>query len=101
MATRRSRNAATLPGRPLRFNEKLVLNQWILSLFEVESFAQLSEDLKSPDLERYDENNVSLVHHQLTQRLFQRGHLNNQVLLAYDENIFKHSQFLNEQRREP
>lgn len=87
--------------RPLRFNEKLVLNQWILGLFEVESFAKLSEDLKNPELEGYDENNVSLFHHQLTQRLFERGQLSNQILLAYDEDIFKHTQRLNERRREP
>lgn len=101
MATRRRRNTANLFERPLRFNEKLVLNQWILSLFEVENFAKLSEDLKSLELEGYDENNVSLFHHQLTQRLFERGELSDQILLAYDENIFKHTHRLNERRRDP
>lgn len=101
MATRRRRTAPSLLDQPLRFNEKLVLNQWILSLFEVESFAKLSEDLKNPDLEDYDENNVSLFHHQLTQRLFERGHLSNDVLLGYDENIYRHTHRLNERRKEP
>jgi len=68
---------------------------------EVDSFAKLAEDLKSTDLEGYDENNVSLFHRQLTQRLFQRGELNNQILLAYDENIFKHTRQMNHRRREP
>lgn len=101
MATRRKRSTPGLLDRPLRFNEKLVLNQWILSLFEVESFAKLSEDLKSPELEGYDENNVSLFYHQLTQRLFQRGQLSNDLLLAYDENIFRHTHRINERRKEP
>ncbi|MDQ5845917.1 MAG: DEAD/DEAH box helicase family protein, partial [Acidobacteriota bacterium] len=98
MATPRRRNRSE---QPLRFNEKLVLNQWILSLFEVESFAKLSEDLKKTELEGYDENNVSLFYHELTQRLFERGELSSQILLAYDENIFKHTHRLNERRREP
>jgi hypothetical protein len=101
MATRRRRNTANLFERPLRFNEKLVLNQWILSLFEVENFAKLSEDLKNVELEGYDENNVSLFHRQLTQRLFERGQLSDQILLTYDENIFKHTHRLNERRRDP
>lgn len=100
MATRRKNKTGGLPSRPLRFNERLVLNQWILSLLEVDSFAKLSEDLRSTDLEGYDENNISLFHHQLTQRLFQRGELDNQILLSYDENIFKHTQQLNYRRRE-
>src|SRR6266496_110589 len=99
MATRRRRTS--LLDRPLRFNEKLVLNQWILSLFEVENFAKVSEDLKSTELEGYDENNVSLFHHQLTQRLFERGQLSNEILLAYDENIFRHTHRLNERRKDP
>lgn len=101
MATRRRRNTTKLFERPLRFNEKLVLNQWILSLFEVENFAKLAEELKDAELEGYDENNISLFHHQLTQRLFERGQLSNQILLTYDENIFKHTHRLNERRRDP
>jgi hypothetical protein len=101
MATRRRRATPSLLDRPLRFNEKLVLNQWILSLFEAENFAKLSEDLKSTELEGYDENNVSLFYHQLTQRLFERGQLSNEILLAYDENIFKHTHRLNERRKDP
>lgn len=98
MATRRRRS--TPDRQPLRFNEKLVLNQWILSLFEVESFTKLSEDLKNPDLEGYDEDNISLFYHQLTQRLFERGQLSNEVLLGYDENIYRHTHRLNERRKE-
>lgn len=99
MATRRRRAAPSRLDQPLRFNEKLVLNQWILSLFEVESFAKLSEDLKNPDLEAYDEDNISFFYHQLTQRLFEHGQLSNEVLLGYDENIYRHTHRLNEPER--
>jgi len=57
-ANRRTRNLRSL-GRPLKFDQKLVLNQWILSLFEVSSFDQLSEGMKIPELEGFDEDNVS------------------------------------------
>ena len=43
---------------PLRFDEKLVLNQWMLSLFEVNDFDKLAEHLKPLQLEGLDENNV-------------------------------------------
>ena len=87
--------------RRLRFNEKLIFNQWLLSLFEVKSLAELSHDLKDPDLEQYDENNISYYYHQLTNRVSERARLSSQTLLAYDENIFKHTYSLNQRCREP
>jgi hypothetical protein len=95
---------ATTPRRrtrrkpTLKFSQKLLLNQWMLGLFEVETLEQLVGELKDENLEKYDENNVSLFHHALTARLFQRGELSNEVLLGYDENIFRHTQRLNAHR---
>ncbi len=85
----------------LKFSQKLVLNQWVLGLFEVDSLEKLVNELKDEHLETYDENNVSMFHHVLTGRLFERGELNNQVLLGYDENIFRHTQRLNAHRPRP
>lgn len=99
--------AATTPRRRsrrtpnLKFSQKLVLNQWVLGLFEVNSLEQLVGDLKDERLEAYDENNVSLFHQVLTARLFERGQLSNEVLLGYDENIFRHTQQLNAHRPQP
>lgn len=90
---RRTRRTPTL-----KFSQKLVLNQWMLGLFEVETLEQLVGELKDERLEAYDENNVSLFYHALTARLFQRGELSNEVLLGYDENIFRHTQRLNAHR---
>jgi hypothetical protein len=49
-AARRIRNPRTQTA-PLRFDQRLILNQWMLSLFEVNSFEQLAELLKGPDVE--------------------------------------------------
>ena len=85
----------------LKFSQKLVLNQWVLGLFEVDSLEKLVGELKDEHLEAYDENNVSMFYHVLTARLFERGELSNQVLLGYDENIFRHTQRLNAHRPQP
>jgi hypothetical protein len=42
---------------PRKFDQKLVLNQWMLWLFEKKSFAQLAEPFKSADLEGLNEDN--------------------------------------------
>jgi hypothetical protein len=49
----------------LRFVEKLVLNQWMLSLFEVDDFDKLAERMKSLDLEGLDESNVHKFLHEM------------------------------------
>jgi hypothetical protein len=51
-------------GRPqVPFVHKLVLNQWLLSLFDVKRFEQLAEHLRNEKLEGMDENNVHHFHH--------------------------------------
>ena len=78
--TRRARR----PQAPaLRFDQRLVLNQWILSLFEEDSFIPLTEGLQDAALEGVDENNVSRFHHVIAARLFERHELTRDVLLQY------------------
>ena len=48
------------------FTYKLVLNQWLLSLFNVKRFEDLAEPLRNEALEGLDENNVHRFHHALT-----------------------------------
>ena len=52
----------------LRFEQRLVLHQWMLSLFGVSSFDRLAANLKAPELEGSDENNVSRFYHVLRRR---------------------------------
>lgn len=84
--------------RPLRFDQKLILNQWLLDLLEVSDFDQLAEWLKDPSLEGVDENNISHYHHVLRSRLFERKELPGDLLLAYDQNIVRHWKRITERR---
>lgn len=76
---------------PLKFDKRLVLNQWLLTLFEVNSLEELAEGMKDTRLEGLDENNISRFYHFLSGRLFERKALNKDVLLQYDQNIISHS----------
>jgi len=97
MAKKRAKRNET---PPLRFDEKLVLNQWMLSLFEVGSFDKLAENLKSLELEGLDENNVHKFLHQM-RLLWEYEEFPGDTLLGYDQNIVKHTLALSEKRAEP
>jgi len=84
--------------KPLKFDQKLVLNQWILSLFEVSNFNQLADGMKSPELEGFDEDNVTRFYHVLRARLFDRKELPADILLGYDQNIVRYWKFITEKR---
>lgn len=43
----------------LKFDQKLVLFQWMLRLFEVNSLEELAAELKDPALEGFDEENLT------------------------------------------
>ena len=94
----RHRAAAQTIRPQVPFPYKLVLNQWLLSLFNVEWFEQLAEHLRNEKLEGLDENNIHRFHHALTAQLFNLTHLPTELLLEYDQNIVKHTQRLNERR---
>lgn len=80
------------------FVYKLVLNQWLLSLFKVERFEQLTEHLRNEKLEGLDENNIHHFHHELANPLLGLDKGFCDLLLEYDQNIVKHTQRLNERR---
>ena len=88
-----SRRAARLP-----FDQRLVLNQWLLGLFAVASFDDLAKGLDDPELEGFDDDNVSRFYHALAVRLFDRARLSRDALLAYDQNIVRHWQAITARR---
>jgi hypothetical protein len=96
IASRLSRRANIRPQVPFAY--KLVLNQWLLSLFNVKSFDQLAEHLRGEGLEGLDENNIHRFHHALTAHLFDLPELPTELLLEYDQNIVRHTLRLNERR---
>lgn len=102
MARGKRNNSALFPARPaLKFDQKLVLNQWLLGLFEVGSFDELAQTLKNPALEGVTEDNVSRFHLALVNRTVDRRELTKDVLLGYDNNIVRHTQVINQRRAEP
>jgi len=96
----RSGGAAVATPVPLKFHQKLVLNQWLLYLFDKPSFAALAEPFKLAVLEGLDEDNN---HHFLKvfNTLFKLEEFPDAILLAFDNNIVRHTQTLNEHRKEP
>ena len=94
----RKKAGATRKKPQVAFAHKLVLNQWLLSLFNVERFEDLAEHLRNEALEGLDENNIHHFHHALTAQLFNLTRLPTELLLEYDQNIVKHTQRLNERR---
>src|SRR5580658_4928334 len=96
--TANRRRATAAVSKPLKFYQRLVLNQWMLSLFGVARFEALAGDLKGAHLEGLDENNVSNFHQALRLRLFERKELPHDLLLAYDQNIVRHWRQITERR---
>ena len=90
---RRANNRTKVP-----FASKLILNQWLLSLFNVKRFEELAERLHDEALEGVDENNIHRFHHALKAHHCDPTQLSAEVLLEYDQNIVKHTQRLNERR---
>jgi hypothetical protein len=80
------------------FAYKLVVNQWLLSLFNAKRFEELAELLRNEALEGLDENNVHHFHHALTAQLFNLTQLPTELLLEYDQSIVAHTLRLNERR---
>ena len=94
----RKRAGATRKKPQVPFAHKLVLNQWLLSLFNVKRFEELAEPLRDEALEGLDENNIHHFHHALTARFFNLTQLPTELLLEYDQNIVRHTQRVNERR---
>lgn len=76
----------------MKFNEKLVLNSYLLSLFGVGSFEELAKDLKASRLEELDENDNSLFYHELKDKLVSTHKIiSDDKLQEYDENIVRYT----------
>ena len=82
----------------LPFEKRLILNQWILSLFGKKSFDSLAQHLKHPELEGFDENNITKFYHELVKLIDNNGPLTSEDLLRYDQNIVRHWKKITEMR---
>ena len=84
-------------SQQLRFEQRLVLNQWILGLFEVATFDDLTAGLKDPAFEGFEPDNTSRFYQNL-RLLFDREQLPHDLLLQYDQNIVRHWQAITSRR---
>jgi hypothetical protein len=73
----------------LKFDQRLVLTNWMFSLFGVATFEGLGKHMRDAASEGFDEDGISRFH-QCVKLLFDRPELSNDILLAYDGNIVRH-----------
>ncbi|MBI5141307.1 MAG: DEAD/DEAH box helicase family protein [Nitrospirae bacterium] len=106
------------------FRNKLVLNQWLVSLFGIDPliehkvngtvvrpFHKLAEPIRDPRLEGLDKDNLHFFYHHLGDSpLFSYAdptaempgfRINRDMLLTYEQSIVRHTQTINEKRRRP
>jgi len=85
-------------NKAINLNDCLVLNKYFLSLFGKKDFRELAEDMRSADLEGYNEENTSYFHEFIVRKYVKLGFLNKDKLKEYDENIFRYVQHIGEGR---
>lgn len=93
--------AARKQPNSLKLYKKLVLNQYILKLFGVESFEDLAQNLKQVEDEGYDENNNTYYCRELLDKFAEKCTIPPSELLSYDENIVRHTLRISEKRQQP
>lgn len=94
MGAKRTKKA----NKAINLNDCLVLNKYFLSLFGKRDFRELAEDMRSADLEGYNEENTSYFHEFIVLKYVKLGFLNKDKLKEYDENIFRYVQHIGEGR---
>lgn len=84
----------------IKLNKGLVLNRYILSLFGCTKFEQMAIHLKPSKLEGYDEENISNFYTAIKLYLIGSNELNKDILLEYDQNIYRHTLEISEHRED-
>lgn len=110
--------------KPHDFRNKLLLNQWLMSLFGIDPLTEhrfngktvrpfhiLAEPLRDPRLEGLDKDNLHFFYHHLGDSpLFSYAdpaadiagfRIDRDMLLTYEQNIVRHTQAINEKRHRP
>ncbi|MDD2482619.1 MAG: restriction endonuclease subunit R, partial [Lutispora sp.] len=84
--------------KTINLNDCLVLNKYFLSLFGKSDFKGLTDDMKSADLEGYNEENTSYFYEFIVRKYVKLGFLNKEKLKEYDENIYRYVSQIGERR---
>lgn len=85
---------------PLEFYKKLVLNQYLLRQFGVETFKEMSMQMKAPILEAIDSEGVSGFYKRLISEFHDTLKISEERIAQYDLNIVSHTRKINEKRDE-
>jgi hypothetical protein len=104
-------------GKTHSFRNKLLLNQWLISLFGIDPLAEhkegnrkvrpfhvLAHPIRDPRLEGLDTDNLHFFYHELVRsNLFwnDTSKVSKEQLLVYEQNIVRHTQAMNEKRQRP
>jgi hypothetical protein len=99
MAATRSTQRKT-KAQPIEFEQRLVLNQYLLSLLGKSSFEELAAILK-PAQEGLDEDNTTRFYYSLIGGLSPDTSLSRDILLSYDQNIVSHTFQIQSRRPQP
>lgn len=98
------------------FRDKLLLNQWLISLFGIDPlstqpndrqdrpFYRLAAPVKNPELEGLDNDNLHHFYHALVSSGLLRStscELTAEQILVYEQNIVRHTHVINERRQRP
>jgi len=81
----------------VKFEHRLVLVNWMLSLFGKETFEDLARHIREPEYEGFTEEGISKFH-QCLRLVVNSPELPHDILLAYDENIVRHWKKITEKR---
>lgn len=98
MAATRSKQRTK--AQPIEFEQRLVLNQYLLSLLGKSSFEELAAILK-PAQEGLDEDNITRFYYSLMGGLSPDTPLSRDILLSYDQNIVSHTFHIQGRRPQP
>lgn len=82
----------------VNLNDCLVLNKYFLSLFGKSNFSELADEMKSIDLEGYNEENTSYFHELIVRKYVKLGFFNKEKLKEYDENIYRYVKHIGAKR---
>ena len=100
--------------KPHKFRNKLLLTQWLISLFGIDPLREykiggklvrpfhiLADPIRDPGMEGLDADNIHKFYHNLTtSNIFWNEHclVSKEQILVYEENIVRHTREINEKR---
>ena len=95
MATKRTTKSKSKKVQK-QLHEQLLLNKYFLSLFNAENFGKDFEYLKESSLEGYNDGRSRFITEIINRN---KCKIPNDTLLRYDDNIRKHTNHINQQRK--